>query len=754
MENQLSGMNSPEQKAVLSSSLPMKLPMQSEGNYFLNLPLAIRQARLESQAQADLAALNYSWKFWGRPNQFAPPGDWTYWLILAGRGFGKTRTGAEWVRDKIKTCKMVNLIGATSDDARDIMIEGESGILAICPPDERPIYNSHKRRLEWPNGAISRIFTADEPERLRGKQHMKLWADELCLVAGTMIQCDGFTIPIERISVGVLVHTRAGLRRVVKAWKTNDAAEIYELKTRKGSILKGTANHPVFTVKYGYLPLHAIVHGVTVFSWQNFLRSSGVAKSGGVTATIIKTAKASFCTAKNTLRKMALFMPITMYIISTATNRIANFQTCASCPAATTFSVIPHAGLRHGIRKVVQMLPLKIGKTKSQKNLNADFAKRFLSQLVRGLNFVISIVKWQTFEKDTVISVRKMPQREAVYNFEVEGEHEYFANEILTHNCAWRYQEAWDQAMLGLRLGRNPQAVITTTPKPVKVLKEIMQDKSTIITAGSTYDNRDNLAPTFFSKIITKYEGTRIGRQELRAEVLEDIPGALWRRSDIDAARVRLAPMDLVRTVVAIDPAASSNEGSDETGIIAAAKGVDGFWYVLDDRSGIYTPDEWARVAVAMYRDFSADRMIGEANNGGEMIEAVLRNVDPNVSYKSVRATKGKVIRAEPVAALYEQGRVRHVGTLAVLEDQMCMFSSDYDRAKAKYSPDRMDALVWAMTELAVEQMPGDNILEHLAQQDREFAVQQAAEKARLQTQTKEIIASQCDFEAHTKAGR
>ena len=439
----------------------------SLASYFLKLPVEERARRLSLLTEEELALNFYNWDFWGRPAQFAPAPPWTYWLILAGRGFGKTRCGAEWVRKQIRTCKYVNLIGATSDDARDIMIEGESGILAICPRDERPIYNSHKRRLEWPNGAKSRIFTADEPERLRGKQHMKLWADEL---------------------------------------------------------------------------------------------------------------------------------------------------------------------------------------------------------------------------------------------------------------CAWRYSEAWDQAMFGLRLGKNPQAVITTTPKPTKTLKEIMADPACVKTYGTTYDNRDNLASQFYTKVITKYEGTRIGRQELNAEVLDDLPGAMWKRSDIEATRVRAMPEDILRTVVAIDPAVSTNEGSDETGIVVACKALDSFWYVLEDKSGIYSPNEWGTIAVDLYKHFKADRIIGEVNQGGDMVENTLRNIDQNVAYKSVHATKGKVTRAEPVAALYEQRRVRHVGSLPILEDQMCMFTTDFDRKKAKYSPDRMDALVWALTELAIEVLPGANILEYYGRKDREAA--------------------------------
>lgn len=424
-----------------------------------------RQERLATLSNSELAALLYDWSFWARPDQAVPAGDWQTWLILAGRGFGKTRTGAETVRAWVRTCDMVNLIAATADDARDIMIEGESGILAICPAHERPRYNAHKSRLEWPNGARSLIFTAEEPERLRGKQHKKLWCDEV---------------------------------------------------------------------------------------------------------------------------------------------------------------------------------------------------------------------------------------------------------------CSWRYEDSWDQAMFGLRLGADPQAVVTTTPKPVKVLRELMADPNTIITRGSTYDNRANLSPKFYQKVIRKYEGTRLGRQELNAELLDDNPRALWQRAWLDRDRIQIAPT-LDRIVVGLDPNVKNRDRQillkksdtlDEAGIVAAGVGPapDGWtappgssmrdaphFYVIGDRSLDAGPNEWGAAAVKAYRDFSADRVIGEVNNGGDMVEMNIRAVDANVSYKSVTASRGKAIRAEPISALYEQGRVHHVGSFAQLEDEMC----DFDPITTVKSPNRMDALVWALTELS-----------------------------------------------------
>lgn len=407
---------------------------------FLSLPLNERQEKVLSLNTNELQALKYSWEFWARPSQIPPEGDWVYWIILSGRGFGKTRSGAELVRKWVKEVRYVNLIGATADDARDIMIEGESGILAICPKHERPVYKKSDRQLSWPNGASSLIFTADEPERLRGKQHMKLWCDEM---------------------------------------------------------------------------------------------------------------------------------------------------------------------------------------------------------------------------------------------------------------CAWRYaSEALDQALLGLRLGVKPQAVFTTTPRPIKPLKDLLSNPHSIVTRGSTYDNKDNLSPVFYETIITKFEHTRLGRQELYAEILEDVEGALWKYSDIEPYRVSAAP-EFRRIVVAIDPAVSTNKTSDETGIVAVGMGFDNHYYPLSDVSGIYTPLEWAKRAMFQYSTLEADAIVAEMNMGGDLVEANLRAAGFTGRIIKVYASKGKATRAEPVVGLYEQKLVHHVGSLPMLEVQMTTWSP-----KIEDSPDRVDALVWAMTDL------------------------------------------------------
>jgi len=253
--------------------------------------------------------------------------------------------------------------------------------------------------------------------------------------------------------------------------------------------------------------------------------------------------------------------------------------------------------------------------------------------------------------------------------------------------------------LMGLRLGNNPRAVVSTTPRPTALIKSLMADPTVHVTRGSTYDNRANLATSFFRDIISRYEGTRLGRQELYAEILDDNPNALWRRDWLEAGRVKQTP-ELTRIVVGVDPAATSGEESDETGIIVvgtAKQGELSHGYVLDDVSMRGTPREWATAAVAAYHKHKADLIVAEVNQGGDMVEATIRTVDPNIPFKKIHASRGKQVRAEPVSALYEQHRVHHLGYFQELEAQQCEW------VPGEQSPDRIDALVHAVTKLMLE---------------------------------------------------
>ncbi len=263
--------------------------------------------------------------------------------------------------------------------------------------------------------------------------------------------------------------------------------------------------------------------------------------------------------------------------------------------------------------------------------------------------------------------------------------------------ASWRYPEAFDQLMFGLRLGKAPQCVITTTPKPIKIIKDLVQRDDVAVTSGSTFENEANLAESALAMLKERYEGTNMGRQELYAEIVEDFEGALWTRDLIENARVpNDVDVPLQNIIVAIDPAVTANANSDETGIIVVGRDYKNEFYVLEDISGVHKPDTWGKLAVKAFYEWEADRVVAEVNNGGDLVERLIRMVDPNIPYRAVRATRGKLLRAEPVAALYEQARVHHVGMFEELESQMCTYTGDLN-----VSPDRLDALVWGLTELS-----------------------------------------------------
>lgn len=324
----------------------------------------------------------------------------------------------------------------------------------------------------------------------------------------------------------------------------------------------------------------------------------------------------------------------------------------------------------------------------------------------------------------------RSPSRADVYDITVAGEHEFFASNVLVHNCdepaAWTdarkgdvLDTAWNNLMLGLRLGANPQCVATTTPKPNALIRTLLKRRSTVVSRGSTYDNLGNLAPSFREQVLATYEGTRIGRQELLGELLEDVEGALWTLERIDAGRVQVPP-DMQRIVVAVDPSGGSGPNNDEQGIVVAGLGVDGGLYVLADRSCKLSPHGWASRAIAAYREFAADRVVAERNFGGEMVESTILQVDKTVPVKVITASRGKAQRAEPIAALYEHDpvRVHHVGAMPQLEDQLTTWTPQDGT-----SPDRLDAMVWALTELT-DGLGADAWIEYMKRRAEEAGMQ------------------------------
>jgi len=393
----------------------------------------------------------YKWKFYGREKQLPPPGDWKIWVILAGRGFGKSLAATQWARFKVESSDKPThgaFVGRTPADVRDILIEGESGILNISPPWNKPIYKHYKRQLIWPNGSIAHTYSFENPDQLRGPQHEWAIVDELASASD---------------------------------------------------------------------------------------------------------------------------------------------------------------------------------------------------------------------------------------------------------------EKSWDNLMFGMRSGKNPQIMVTTTPRPIKIIKDLVDDPSVIIVRGSTYDNRANLPESFIKAIEKKYLNTRIGRQEIFAEILDDVEGALWNFEMIEKNRVKIAP-ELKRIVVAIDPAGTSKQSSDETGIIVAGLGIDDHGYVLADQSMRASPSQWASEAIRLYEHWKADMIIAESNYGGDMVALTLKTAskDKIIPFKLVTASRGKDIRAQPIVSLDEQGRIHHVGIFEKLEDQMCSWIPNEPHSK---SPDRVDARVWALTELMLNQL-------------------------------------------------
>jgi phage terminase large subunit-like protein len=407
-----------------------------------------------------LLALPYIFEFWALEHQLPPDGDWRTWVIMGGRGAGKTRAGAEWVRAQVEGArpldegrsKRLALVGETIDQVREVMIFGESGILACSPPARRPDWQATRKRLVGPNGAVAQAFSAHDPEGLRGPQFDGAWVDELA--------------------------------------------------------------------------------------------------------------------------------------------------------------------------------------------------------------------KWK------------------------------------------KARETWDMLQFGLRLGDDPRVCVTTTPRNVGVLKDILASDSTVVTSAPTEANAAYLAEGFLEEVRARYAGTRLGRQELDGVLVDAAEDALWTPAMLEAGRVEAVP-DLDRIVVAVDPPVTGHSGSDECGIVvvgAVTRGPVQDWraYVLADASvRAASPASWAGAAIRAMEQWGAERLVAEVNQGGDLVEQVIRQVDPLVPFRSVHASRGKVARAEPVAALYEQGRVHHLRGLSALEDQMCaMTARGYE---GKGSPDRVDALVWALTELIVE---------------------------------------------------
>ncbi len=430
--------------------------------HLLSLETAVRLRQLSALSKEEQSELRFHWRLWARDEQVSPETDWRIWLVMAGRGFGKTRAGAEWVRETADADPdaRIALIAASLGEARAVMIEGESGILAISPPDRMPVFEPSLKRLTWPNGATATLYSALEPESLRGPQHSHVWCDELA--------------------------------------------------------------------------------------------------------------------------------------------------------------------------------------------------------------------KWD--------------------------------------NANGKALRAWDNMLLGLRLGEVPRVLVTTTPRAVALLQRLLGEDDISVTHGRTEDNIEHLPARFLRDIRRSFGETLLGRQELDGELIADLPGALWTRALLESCREPSASSPPARTVIGVDPPASS--GGDACGIVVAALGEDGVGRILADASvAKASPERWARAVAQAAQAWQADRVIAEANQGGAMVESVLRAANVGLPLRLVHASRGKVARAEPIAALYEAGRVRHAGTFPALEDELCGLIAGGRYEGPGRSPDRADAAVWALTEMLLGRRPRPRVV-------------------------------------------
>lgn len=714
---------------------------------------------LSGMTDAQLEELVYDWSVWARPNQLPPPGTWSTWLINAGRGFGKTRSGAEWTRAMAcgnsplakGTFRRMALVAETAADARDVMVEGESGILQCHPKAFRPLYEPSKRKLTWPNGAIAHIYNATEPDQLRGPQHD-------CFVAGTMVSTFFGPMPIEWVRVGDFVLTRKGFKRVLHTKSREAMVGEVRFGSKK---LCGTPEHLVYTPGCGWTRMDTLEQGEVLWpmSWitegedtpSKANRESRGITSGdpgsrgrqneGLNTSIERSSRTrldrslqdGLCTTRTGTpgtTDRTTSKPSQQGLMSSGisrktqdTRKVSEHQLSEKLKGSNAECAEPLWSERPRRGKVQSVDPALRGKLNGNEQQSDPALTVESSSCPEKEPYAPSVVStWRP------VGVRP------VYCLTVEDQPEYFANGVLVHNCFWADEiakwayarETWDQLQFGLRMGVNPRGVVTTTPRPISLYLEIVRDPSTVVTNGKTADNEANLSQKFIEKIHQRYAGTRLGRQELDAEILLDLPGALWTRGMFDPpegstlpGRIRHSQCPYFnRIVVGVDPSGLRNasDDGDSIGIVVAAiddtprpKGPIG--YVLADLTMKGSPAEWGRMAVKAYHHFKADRLVAEINYGGAMVEEVIRGVDPNVSYREVRASRGKVIRAEPIAAFYEQGRVRHVvGAdpwgeenmgFGPLEDQLCQMAPSGFNGEG--SPDRVDALVWALTDLMIE---------------------------------------------------
>jgi len=680
-------------------------------------PAKVKEA-ITALGPVRLEELKYDWNFWARDNQLEPAGkDWNTWFINAGRGFGKTRAGVEWVREQVKAGKKrIAAVASTNSDIERVMVKGESGLLRICWKGDKTYNGKHmgfpewsptKRTLSWSNGAKVEFFSAEEPERLRGPQFEAAW----CFTKGHMVTMSDLTVKdVSEVSAKDYVLTSDGPNIVEKTMQRLMPVGCVTLSD--GTTLEGTYDHPVFT-QNGFVPLGELKESDFCIT----MGSTGKSTHKGTTP-LLESAPYTDMLQERT----SVTYPVLTYTTSTETSSTTNQATYNhSQDQITLNSTMENGAYLNQVNPLVQessVVTTAGKKYLGKQNLGSEFRVK-LAQTEEQMRGARPQSSASTVEQAlevsqepyavSVVSTWLPTGVKTVYNLQVENTHEYFVNGVLTHNCdetaAWNKDiDTWAMLQFCMRLGSHPRILVTTTPKPTKLIRKIIKDPKTVITTGSTFDNAANLADTYLQAVKDQYEGTRLGRQELYAEILEEAEGALWTVDTIEDCKVtRSEAPNLNRIVVAIDPAVTANKESDLTGIVVSGVDVNGHGYVLGDYTLKGSPQQWASKAIELYHKFDADRIIAEVNQGGDMVKTTIHGIDDTIPYKAVRASRGKYARAEPISAMYERGLIHHVkdtldseATLGELETQM----TTWEPLGSIGSPDRLDALVWSMTEL------------------------------------------------------
>ncbi len=704
------------------------------------LPVIEREAWLQSQPLFIIdEILRGEWWWVSRPEQVPPPGNWFVCLALAGRGFGKSRAGSEWIVNQILKHPYDGhgvptewlVIAETLSDARTICMEGPAGVLRVL--ERRGIKHRYKMSprpmVLFPSGAKLYTEGADDPDVGRGYNASGAWLDEICVAKDEPVVTRRGFVAVQHVRVGDQVMTRKGWRRVSFAGLTRRGAELLEIRTGAGAV-RVTPEHRVWA-NGAWRQAKELRPGDTMAtcSPQMNPRSlvtlppsmTGMASVGTSTRkwSITSTVAARYFIDVSGSKPMGPYPMDTRSITSTEIAGTIGWRTSNNSPLPIIGALLPCNGpMQHGSRAVRNgpaKVSLSTGNSVSLGLLSVSNAGRNISALGCGPSTATRTVGRQLGAKLTktpVLNVVKVGRAD-VYDITVEGDApEFFAGngQLLVHNCKWKYpKESWDQGIMpSLRadlIGDHPRAFVTTTPKPVNIIQEWVKrkDDGTVhVIRGSTFDNSANLSQLVIQELRRRYEGTAIGRQELYGELMEAFDGALFSRLDIENGRLDMPAEGVVATVVGVDPSLTGED--DEMGIVVVARTRDNHLWVLADRSIMSVGRAAALETWRVVAQWGADMVVCETNLGKRWMQQVFNDA----YYELVKLgefpqhTKppiigidskiGKKTRAEPVAMRCEQGKLHLVGHFPELEDQMCMFTNwgSHD------SPDRLDALVHA----------------------------------------------------------